>query len=391
MSSFSFSLEGTAPDSAARAGVFHTPHGDVATPAFMPVGTRGTVKGVLPDQLEGLGARMLLANTYHLHLRPGEGVVRELGGLHRFMGWDGPILTDSGGYQVFSLGHMTALDDGGATIRSVVDGAGVRLTPEGVVDIELALGPDVLMAFDQCPADPTDRGLVEVATARTHLWLERCVRRWREREGLANGNALFGIVQGGIFSDLRRASVDAVTAHDLPGYAIGGVSTGERRQDMLAAVELAAPLLPPDRPRYLMGVGTPLDFVDAVDRGIDLFDCVTPTRHGRNAQAFTSEGRLNLRNARWQSDDSPLDPTCDCPCCTRFSRGYLRHLVKSGEMLGAILLTLHNLRYFLHLMEDLRQAILDGDLSAVRARVSSQGMSRTDTSGADLGTPANSD
>lgn len=376
-SGFSYTLHGVAPDSHARAGVFHTPHGDVQTPTFMPVGTRGTVKGILPDQLEAVGARMLLANTYHLHLRPGEDVVRELGGLHAFMGWDGPILTDSGGYQVFSLGHITALDDDGATIDSVVDGSPIRLTPEKVVDIELALGPDVLMAFDECPSDPTDRTIVERATDRTHRWLERCVRHWRERDGLASGNALFGIVQGGVFADLRRTSVEAVTAHDLPGYAIGGVSTGERREDMLAAVEVAAPLLPADRPRYLMGVGTPLDFVDAVDRGIDLFDCVTPTRHGRNHQAFTSEGRLNLRNNRWRTDDGPVDATCDCACCTRFTKGYVRHLCKTNEMLAGILLTIHNLRYFLRLMEDLRAAILGGDVSSIRARVRGQGMARS--------------
>ncbi|MFT7540044.1 MAG: queuine tRNA-ribosyltransferase [Gammaproteobacteria bacterium] len=324
---------------------------------------------------------MLLANTYHLHLRPGEDVVRELGGIHRFMGWDGPILTDSGGYQVFSLGHMTALDDDGATMKSVVDGTPIRLTPEKVVDIQLALGPDVLMAFDECPSNPTERPAVERATERTHRWLERCVRRWREREGLASGNALFGIVQGGIFPELRRASVDAVTSHDLPGYAIGGVATGEGREDMLAAVEVAAPLLPEDRPRYLMGVGTPLDFVDAVDRGIDLFDCVTPTRHGRNHQAFTSIGRLNLRNSRWARDESPVDANCDCPCCTRFSKGYVRHLCKTNEMLAGILLTLHNLRYFIHLMEDLRVAILGGNIESILKRVQNQGMSRKSSAG----------
>ncbi len=381
MPGFSFTLEAVASDSRARAGIFHTPHGDVPTPAFMPVGTRGTVKGIMPDQLETVGTSMLLANTYHLHLRPGEEVVRELGGLHRFMGWNGPILTDSGGYQVFSLGHMTALDDDGATMKSIVDGTPIRLTPEKVMDIQLALGPDVLMAFDECPSNPTERAVVERATERTHQWLERCVRRWRERDGLASGNALFGIVQGGIFPELRRASVDAVTAHDLPGYAIGGVATGEGREDMLAAVEVAAPLLPPDRPRYLMGVGTPLDFVEAVDRGVDLFDCVTPTRHGRNHQAFTSTGRLNLRNSRWARDESPVDANCDCPCCTRFSKGYVRHLCKTNEMLAGILLTLHNLRYFIHLMEDLRVAILGGNIEPILKRVQNQGMPRSSSAG----------
>ena len=360
-----FQIHNRCAETNARTGTVETLHGAFDTPAFMPVGTRGTVKGILPEQLRAVGSEMLLANTYHLHLRPGEEVVRELGGLHRFMGWDGPILTDSGGYQVFSLGHITALDDDGATIDSVVDGSPVRLTPERVVDIQLALGPDVLMAFDECPSDPTERAAVERATDRTHRWLERCVRRWRERDGLATGNALFGIVQGGIFPELRRASVEAVVAHDLPGYAVGGVSTGERREDMLAAVEVAAPLLPADRPRYLMGVGTPLDFVDAIDRGIDLFDCVTPTRHGRNHQAFTSEGRLNLRNQRWRTDDSPVDAGCDCPCCTGFTKGYVRHHCKTNEMLAGVLLTLHNLRYFHRLLERMRAAIRDGSFPAL--------------------------
>ena len=373
---FSFRVEAVDPGSRARAGWLRTPHGEVPTPLFMPVGTRGAVKGILPASLTEVGSRMLLANTYHLHLRPGEDVVRDLGGLHGFMGWDGPILTDSGGYQVFSLSHITSIDEDGATLQSVVDGSPVRLTPEGVIEIERALGADVIMAFDQCPPDPTDRAAVERATDRTHRWLARGVRTWRDAGGPEGGQALFGIVQGGVFPDLRRASVDAVLAHDLPGYAIGGVSTGEDRDAMLAAVDVAAPLLPEDKPRYLMGVGTPLDFLDAIERGIDMFDCVTPTRHGRNHQAFTSTGRINLRNSRFQNDPDPVDPGCDCPCCTRFSRGYLRHLAKSGEMLGGILLTLHNLRYFHRLLEDTRAAILAGDLSPLRARVAGQGMRR---------------
>ena len=366
---FSYEVHARARDCRARTGTFHTPHGDVQTPAFMPVGTKGTVKGCTVRDLRELGTTMLLGNTYHLHLRPGEELVRDLGGLHGFMRWDGPILTDSGGYQVFSLEDTRKLDEDGVTFRSVVDGASVRFTPERVIEIEAALGADVAMAFDHCPPKPSDRACVEDATARTHRWLERCVRRHRELGGETRGQALFGIVQGGAFPDLRARSVEAVTSHDLVGYAIGGVSVGETREEMLVAVESAAPLLPEDRPRYLMGVGTPRDFFDAIERGIDLFDCVTPTRHGRTAQAFTSEGALNLRNARFARDERALDPRCDCPTCvTGYTRAYLRHLVKSEEMLGAILLTHHNIRWFHRLMAEIRAGIEQGELASVRAR-----------------------
>lgn len=335
----------------------------------MPVGTKATVKGIQPAQLRELGAEMVLANTYHLHLRPGEDVVRDLGGLHQLMGWNGPILTDSGGYQVFSLSDTAKIDDDGATFRSVIDGAKVRFTPERVMEIQHALGADVVMAFDECPPDPLDRPVVEKATNRTHNWLVRCVRSWRERGGVESGQALFGIVQGGGFEDLRHAAVDTVVAHDLPGYAVGGVSVGEDREVVNAAVAAAAPRLPKDKPRYLMGVGTPSDFVNAIAQGIDLFDCVTPTRHGRTHQAFTSTGRLNLRNARFIRDTAPLDEDCDCPTCLNHSRGYLRHLATTGEMLGPILLTVHNLRYFHRLMEDIRTAISAGNFHELQQRV----------------------
>jgi queuine tRNA-ribosyltransferase len=335
----------------------------------MPVGTRGSVKGLQPEELRAIGTTMLLANTYHLSLRPGSEVVRELGGLHRFMGWDGPILTDSGGYQVFSLGHLSTIDDDGVSLRSIVDGSPLRFEPESVIDLQLDLGADVMMAFDHCPPDPADRAGVEAATQRTHAWLERCVRHYRDQGGPEKGRALFGIVQGGAFPDLRRASVDAVAAHDLPGCAIGGVSVGEDRASMRTAVANSAPFLPPDKPRYLMGIGQPLDFFDAIEMGVDLFDCVTPTRHGRNHQAFTSRGRINLRNKRWQTDDTALDPECDCTTCTRHSRGYLRHLATSGEMLAAILLTLHNVRFFHRMFEDFRTAIRAGSLQPLRTRI----------------------
>jgi queuine tRNA-ribosyltransferase len=365
---FSFRVDAVCPHTGARAGTLTTPHGEVRTPFFMPVGTRGTVKGILPAQLRAIGSQVVLANTYHLHLRPGEAIVRALGGLHAFMGWDGPLLTDSGGYQVFSLAALAAVDEDGATLKSVVDGSAVRFTPEGVMDIERDLGADVAMALDHCPSDPTDREQVARATERTHRWLARCVARWQANGGLAAGQALFGIVQGGAFGDLRAASVQAVTEHDLPGYAIGGVSVGEGHEELRAAFEAAAPLLPAHKPRYLMGVGTPRDCIDAVAAGIDMFDCVTPTRHGRTHQAFTSEGRLNLRNRRFKDDPGPLDPASDCPLTRGFSRAYVSHLCRSDEMLGALILTLHNLRFFHRLMEDLRAAIQDGTLPALRAR-----------------------
>jgi queuine tRNA-ribosyltransferase len=335
----------------------------------MPVGTKGTVKGVLPRDLAELGATMVLANTYHLHLRPGEDVIARLGGLHAVMAWDGPILTDSGGYQVFSLGHTARVDDDGVSLKSVVDGAAVRLTPEGVIDIERKLGADVAMAFDHCPADPTDRAQVAAAVERTARWLARCVRRHREHGGEETGQALFPIVQGGVFADLRRASVESALEHGCVGHAVGGVSVGESREHARTAVEVSAPLLPEDRPRYLMGVGTPADFFDAVERGIDLFDCVTPTRHARNHRAFTSQGEVNLRNARWREDGSPLDPQCACPCCARYSKGTLRHLCTSDEMLGGILLTLHNLAFFFGLMRRIRAAIEADRLPELRAEV----------------------
>jgi len=369
MSGFAFRVESRCPRTRARSGSFETPHGSVPTPAFMPVGTLGSVKGVLPRDLAAAGARMILANTYHLHLRPGADTVERLGGLHGFMAWDGPILTDSGGYQVFSLESLRRVDDDGVDFASVVDGSPVRLTPESVVDVQRKLGADVIMAFDHCPSDPTARAEVQAATERTHRWLARCAARFAETGGLARGQALFGIVQGGAFEDLRRASVEAVCAHDLVGYAVGGVSVGEDREALRAAVEASVPALPDDRPRYLMGVGTPLDLFESVAQGVDLFDCVTPTRHARNHQVYTSAGRMNLRNSAWRDDPRPLDPACGCPACARFSRGALRHLCVSGEMLAGVLLSLHNLHTFHALMARMRAAIAQGRLADLRASV----------------------
>jgi queuine tRNA-ribosyltransferase len=366
---FGFRVVARASEGPARVGVFTTPHGDVATPAFMPVGTRGTVKGVLPRDLADVGSTMILANTLHLHLRPGEAVVAGLGGLHRFMAWDGPILTDSGGYQVFSMADLRTLNEDGVTFQSIVDGDRIHLSPERAVEIQRALGADVFMAFDHCPADPTDRAQVSDATARTHRWLERCRARFERDGGLATGQALFGIVQGGAFPDLREASVDAVAAHGFVGNAIGGVSVGEDREQMLIAVEAAAPRLPEDRPRYLMGVGTPRDFIDAVARGVDLFDCVTPTRHGRNHQVWTTRGKINVRNGGWKDYGGPLDPGLVVPHVSAFPLGVLRHYAVSDEMLAGMLLTLQNIAFFHHLMDLVRAAIRAGTLARLRADV----------------------
>ena len=368
---FAFEVTATSPGDRtakrARTGVFRTPHGDVITPAFMPVGTHGSIKGILPRDVRETGATMILANTLHLHLRPGEDVVEKLGGLHSFMAWKGPILTDSGGYQVFSMADISTLDDDGVTFQSVVDGDRIHLTPERAIEIQRRLGPDVFMAFDHCPSDPRDRDAVVRATDRTHRWLERCSRRFERDGGVeGTGQALFGIVQGGAFEDLRRGSVDVVAEHGFVGNAIGGVSVGEDRESMRAAVEIAAPALPVDRPRYLMGVGTPRDFFDAVEAGVDLFDCVTPTRHGRTHQVWTSEGRINLRNARWKDCAEPLDREFCAPHVRDYSIGALRHLCLANEMVGATLLSLQNLFLFHELMRRIREAIPRGELGRLR-------------------------
>lgn len=369
MSGFGYRVTSTCPHTGARVGVFDTPHGPVNTPAFMPVGTRGTVKGVQPRDLAELGARMILGNTLHLHLRPGEETVAALGGLHRFMNWDGPILTDSGGYQVFSMADIRTIDEDGVTFKSVVDGSPVRFTPERVMDIQMALAPDVMMAFDHCPTNPGDRAEVSAATDRTHRWLDRCVTQWKERGGIDSGTALFGIVQGGSFEDLRQASAEVISSHDFVGNAIGGVSVGEDRPAMRAAVSFATAHLPKEKPRYLMGVGTPLDFFDAIERGVDLFDCVTPTRHGRNHQVFSTRGRINLRNNGWSRSTEELDPDLGCPHLKGFTMGALRHLCKTNEMLGGMLATYQNLYFFHHLMDRIREAIPAGKLPELREEV----------------------
>jgi queuine tRNA-ribosyltransferase len=342
---------------AARVGRVETLHGAFDTPAFMPVGSRGAVKGVTAGQLRAGGTQIVLANAYHLLLRPGVEVVRKLGGLHRFMGWAGPILTDSGGYQVFSLSDISEIDDDGVTFRSIVDGSPVRLGPREAMEIQNGLGADIIMAFDDCPpalagAEHTARH--RAATQRTARWLERC----RAAHGRADEQALFGIVQGGTDLDLRRASLEAVCNVDLPGYAIGGVAVGETSAQIHDVVAFTAPRLPADRPRYLMGVGYERDIVAAVRAGVDLFDCVLPTRNGRNANAFTRAGVLRLRNARFRDDGGVIEAGCDCPACGGgHGRGYLRHLFLAAEMLGPILVSLHNLRHYQRLMLDIQRAI----------------------------------
>ena len=353
---FTFDIQ--ARDGAARAGLFHTPHGDLETPAFAPVGTQATVKAVTPAQLQELGATLVLANTYHLYLRPGDERIARLGGLHRFMAWEGPILTDSGGFQVFSLADRRQVDDDGVTFRSHLDGSLHRFTPEKTVAIQENLGADIIMTLDECP-EPYDRAYNEAALARTHAWAKRCLAAKTRHD-----QAMFGIVQGGVFPDLRRDSARFIASLGLPGIAIGGLSVGESKEETLAMLEITIAELPEDRPRYLMGVGSPEDLVEAVARGVDLFDCVLPTRMARNDAALTRLGRLHLRNAAFADDPRPIDPECPCYTCRHFSRAYLRHLIVAKEMLSATLLSIHNLHTLIALTADLRQAIRQGRLSA---------------------------
>jgi queuine tRNA-ribosyltransferase len=350
-----FTFELTARDGRARTGIFHTPHGAIETPVFAPVGTAATVKAITPAQLHALDATLVLANTYHLYLRPGDNLVAEMGGLHPFMGWDRPLLTDSGGFQVFSLGGTNQVDDEGVTFKSHVDGSIHRFTPEKSIQIQENLGADVIMAFDECPA-PNDRAKVERAVSRTHAWLERCAAAKTRRD-----QALFGIAQGGVYPDLRAQSAEFVTGLGLPGYAIGGLAVGESKPEMHAALELMDSLLPEDKPRYLMGVGTVEDLINGVRRGVDIFDCVLPTRMARNhAAMLRSGGRLNLKNAPFARDPGPIDETCACYTCRTFSRAYLRHLINAGEMLSATLLSIHNLHTLIRLAKDMRAAVAAG-------------------------------
>jgi len=352
-----FSLQKTAGDCQARRGELHLPCATIQTPAFMPVGTQGTVKAMTFEEVWELGYRLILGNTYHLYLRPGSERVARFGGLPKFIGWDGAMLTDSGGYQVFSLKDLRKITEEGVTFRSTLDGSKHVFTPERVMEIEHELGADIIMAFDECPPYPATWQYTKDSMERTHRWEERCLIRHNALGGDSTGHLLFGIVQGGCYDDLRAASAAAVSALDFPGIAIGGVSVGEPTEEMRRITALTTPLLPLHKPRYLMGVGTPSDLLDGIYYGIDLFDCVLPTRMARNGSLFTSFGRAHISNARWTDEAGPIDPECACKVCQRHSAAYLRHLHRTNEILYSRLATYHNLAYYAHVMEGARAAI----------------------------------
>jgi len=393
-----FEIVATDPRTNARAGLLHTPHGTVETPVFMPVGTAGTVKGMTQAQLEELGVQILLANTYHLYLRPGHEIIRELGGLHRFIGWPHPILTDSGGFQVMSLKSLGRVTEDGVWFKSHLDGSSHFLSPERAVEVQVALGADIMMTLDECVEYPASHEALHRAVKLTGRWAGRAKRSY---EGLGGGEAplvadtrpaasgtqasiqspitnhqspipgpsLFGIVQGGVDKDLRRESAEGLLELDFDGYAVGGLSVGEPKAEMYEVAAYTAQLLPRHRPRYLMGVGTPEDLVECVARGIDMFDCVMPTRNARNGCVFTSQGKVVIKNAKYARDESPLDSACECPVCRRYSRGYIRHLLVAGEMLGAILATQHNLHFYIDMMRKIRQSLLSGAFAEFHSRV----------------------
>ncbi len=341
------------PRTRARRGRLHTPHGTIETPVFMPVGTAGTVKAMLPEEVKSLGAEIILSNTYHLYLRPGHDIVREAGGLHKFMNWDRPILTDSGGFQVFSLGAMRKISEEGVKFRSHIDGSSHMLTPEKSIEVQNALGSDIMMAFDECAPYPADYSYVKNSLERTTRWLRRCKEAHKDTER----QSLFGIMQGGMYKDLRYQSAMEIVELDLPGYAIGGLSVGEPREIMYEVLDYATDYLPKDKPRYVMGVGTPDHLFEGVERGVDMFDCVLPTRLARNGSAMTSHGKVNIKNAKFERDFTPLDHECDCYVCRNYSRAYLRHLFKANEILSSMLLSYHNLHFLVHTMQNIREAI----------------------------------
>lgn len=340
-------------NSKARRGRITTPHGVIETPVFMPVGTQATVKALKPEDVEKTGAQIILANTYHLFLRPGSDIVREAGGLHSFMNWNKPILTDSGGYQVFSLGAMRKITEEGVKFQSHIDGSRHMLSPEKSIEVQNDLGADIIMAFDECAPKDADRKYIEKSQALTTRWLERCIKAHKNTDR----QALFGIMQGGFYRDLREKSAKEIVEMDLPGYAIGGISVGETKEDYIGVLEYAPDLLPENKPRYVMGIGTPDYIFEAVERGVDMFDCVEPTRIARHGMAMTSHGRVSIKNAKFERDFGPLDPECDCYTCRHYSRAYLRHLFKSGETMSHMLLSEHNLRFLARTVEGIRQAI----------------------------------
>ncbi|MDQ5826313.1 MAG: tRNA guanosine(34) transglycosylase Tgt [Chloroflexota bacterium] len=360
---FSFEVDATldTPVGVARAGRLSTPHGGIVTPVFMPVGTQATVKSVSPDELKDLKAQIILSNTYHLYLRPGSELIAEFGGLHKFMGWDRPILTDSGGFQVFSLSHNNKIDDEGVTFKSHLDGSTHRFTPEMVMRVEEELGADIIMVLDECTPYPSSHEYNQKALRRTHSWAERCLRSHSRED-----QALFGIVQGSTYLDLRKESARTLAELDFPGYAVGGLSVGEPKEEMHAMLEETVPLLPSTKPRYLMGVGSPEDLVECVARGIDMFDCVLPTRVARNGALLTKDGRLPIKSPRYAHLQEPIEPDCDCYTCRNVSLGYLHHLFRAKELLAYRLNSIHNLRFLARMAEDMRAAILAGTFNSYR-------------------------
>jgi len=359
---FKYELIKQSTESAGRLGKITTTHGSFETPVFMPVGTQASVKSLTTDELNQMGAKIILGNTYHLYLRPGDDLIAEAGGLHRFMSWNGSILTDSGGFQVFSLDKLRKISEEGVAFRSHLDGSALFLSPEKAVAIQTALGSDIMMAFDECAPYPAEISYIENSLERTARWAERCKIAHKNQEQ----QALFGIIQGGTYAKLRQRSARQLVELDFPGYGIGGLSVGEPKDIMYEMLENTVPLIPQNKPRYLMGVGSPDCLIEGVIRGIDMFDCVLPTRIARNGTAMTSQGRVTVRNAAFARDFTPLDPECDCPTCRNYSKAYLRHLIKADEMLGPRLLSLHNLWFLLHLMERIRQAIAEDRLLALR-------------------------
>jgi len=360
---FRFSLLSTDRVTRARRGLITTPHGPIRTPSFMPVGTQGTVKSLVPERIRELGIDMILGNTYHLYLRPGHELIAKLGGLHRFMNWDRPILTDSGGFQIFSLGALRRITDDGVAFQSHIDGSRHMLRPEDAVRIQEALGSDIMMCLDECPPYTDDTAYIKRSLERTTRWAARC-----KTAKTRDGQALFGIIQGGFSPALRRRSLDEITALDFDGYALGGVSVGEPKERMREIVESTTPLFPVDKPRYLMGVGTPEDIVESVAQGIDMFDCVMPTRNARNGMLFTNSGKVVIKNACYRDDESPIDDSCDCYTCRNYTRAYLRHLYIAREILAIILNTIHNVRFYARLMERIRTAIEEESYDEFRKR-----------------------
>lgn len=358
---FEYNLIATDPETGARAGEFITPHGVIKTPVFMPVGTQATVKAIVPEELEELGAQIVLSNTYHLHMRPGEDLVAEAGGLHRFMNWKHPILTDSGGFQVFSLSDLRKINEDGVEFRSHIDGSKHFMRPEDSIAIQEKLGADIIMAFDECVELPCDEEYSKKSMERTVRWAQRCKDAHKRED-----QALFGIVQGCTFETQRIACAHALRDIDFPGYAIGGLSVGESHAEMYRIVDCVTPELPQDKPRYLMGVGFPTNLVEGIARGIDMFDCVLPTRNGRNACVFTHDGKMNMKNLKYARDFSPLDARCDCYTCRNYTRAYIRHLHTAGEILAARLCSLHNVHFLVNLVAEARQAIIDGRFGAFR-------------------------